>query len=284
MEFFGPNTLVDGRGMRTEHSRREYEQGVMNHRATIKGVTLGGQLLELLCNNPQPIIIAPTRSLVNAEARALKGTDATSPSFSVTKTDGTAASGSGKGSMSVIDFNPRGTFRGIAPDVTLLHELVHAWRQARGRWNPVSMSNLVNQDMVKNPAEEARNFANWEEFLALVVESTYAAEKGQTSVRTAQGDVFFGFTVKTAPQTPNIFNPLPMTSSQNFAERYRKALIRILNEEQDLYKLLLKSPAWFNPVRDMAGMAKYKQTPPPPGLQPNAIFPVGSAGLIDSNL
>ena len=56
---------------------------------------------------------------------------------------------------------------------------------------------------------------------------------------------------------------MPLSDSQQFAQLYRPAIIRIMSEELALYKLMLGANAWFNPVRDLAQLSTYKASLPP---------------------
>jgi hypothetical protein len=271
MQFFEPNIIVDGHTIPNKAGQERYERSVMEIHQRIIQSAFGRAFLTLIGNNTSPIVIAPSLDRNNADAHALSGRKAFAQGVQVVDDHNNPVLdrqnqvqfGTAQGSTAIVDFTPTGDFRGISADVTLVHELTHAWRQARGRWNPVSIVGLVNKAVVTAPEKEATRFENWEEFLGVVVEDVYAAEQGVTTVRTAHGGIPIFWAFRAPPPVQSPWNPVPLTDSQMFAERYRPALIRIMSEELDLYRLMLASPAWFNPVRDMAGMSRYKESLPP---------------------
>lgn len=257
MQLFAPNIIVDGSHIPNKAGQERYEASVMRVRDTIEKAPFGKDLLELIGNNREPIVIAPAPNRNAAQARPLNALKAFAAGSNVQFRDGTSKPGLGTGSMAVVDFNPAGNFEGMSADVTLVHELVHAWRQARGKWKAAPMSEFVDASDPKKVSSARADFENWEEFLAVVVEGIYAAQSGAGSVRISHSVMAFWRAMKTEPEAPNIYNPVPLTDSQRFAQNYRRALIAILGEEQELYKLMLNAKAWFNPVRDMANMRRY---------------------------
>lgn len=277
-----------------------YEKSVIATVEKIRKSPFGAAVFDLFSAAPKKIFIAAAPNKDVADAHARNATDAFEAGKQFFNAAGEEKYGTGAGSDVVIDFNPAGNFRGMGADATLLHEMTHAWRQARGKWNTEHMTRFVNPEAFKeNPGDnpdlkgrkmmvvmrlEDTRFENWEEFIAVVVEGIYRAQTGATSVRKSHGDTMFNFAYKSDPKTPNVFNPMPMTDSQLFAERYRPALIKILNDDQEFYKILLKADAWFNPVRDMAGMAAYKRQAaenPPTLPSSSGIFssPLGSGSF-----
>lgn len=257
MQFFAPNIVVDGSHIPNKAAQERYEASVLRVRDTIEQAPFGKEFLELVGNNREPIVIAPAPNRNAAQARPLNALKAAAKGADVKFRDGTSKPGLGAGSMAVVDFNPAGNFEGISADVTLVHELVHAWRQARGRWKAAPMSDFVDAADPKKIASAKSDFENWEEFLAVVVEGVYAAQSGAGSVRISHSIMAFWRAMPSAPQQPNIYNPAPLTDSQRFAQNYRRALIAIMGEELELYRLMLNAKAWFNPVRDMANMRRY---------------------------
>lgn len=257
MQLFAPNIIVDGSHIPNNAARERYEASVMRVRDTITNAPFGKELLEMIGNNREPIVIAPAPNRNAAQARPLNAVKAFAAGASVQFRDGTSKPGLGTGSMAVVDFNPAGDFEGISADVTLVHELVHAWRQARGRWKAAPMTDFVDASDPKKVSSAKADFENWEEFLAVVVEGVYAAQSGAGSVRISHNIMAFWRAMQTAPKRPDIYDPVPLTDSQRFAQVYRRALIAIMSEELELYRLMLNAKAWFNPVRDMAQMRRY---------------------------
>ena len=267
-----PSIEIDGKFILTAAARENYERSVMAAGEKIKSVPFGKAFLDLVSGNPNKIVIAPAPDRNQVDTHALDATHAFAPGFGFVNNKGQMVQGAGGGSVTVIDYTPTGNFKGISADTTLVHELCHAWRQARGRWKPLPITNFFDDDAIKNPLMERFRFPNWEEFLGVVVEGLYSSESGSPTVRTTQGEFGLLFAMRSTPQAPSIFNPLPMTDSQIFAEKFRRALIRIMSEELDLYRLMLVSRGWFNPVRDMADMARYKRETVAPELPASSIF------------
>lgn len=260
MQLFAPNIIVDGSHIPNKGAQERYESSVIRVRDKIGQAPFGKDFLELVGNNREPIVIAPAPNRNAAQARPLNAQKAFAQGADVKFRDGTSKPGLGTGSMAVVDFNPAGDHEGISADVTLVHELVHAWRQARGRWKAASMSEFVDASDPKKVSSAKSDFENWEEFLAVVVEGVYAAQAGAGSVRVSHSIMAFWRAMPSLPQKPDIFNPVPLTDSQRFAQTYRRALIAIMSEELDLYRLMLNAKAWFNPVRDMANMRRYLES------------------------
>ena len=279
MQVLVPSIEIDGKFIPNAAARDNYERSVMAVGAKIKSVPFGQAFLDLIANTPNKIVIAPAPDRNQVDTHALDATHAFAPGFGFTNDKGVQFQGAGGGSVTVIDYTPTGNFKGISADTTLIHELCHAWRQARGVWKPLPITNFFDDDAIKNPLMERFRFPNWEEFLGVVVEGLYSSESGSPTARTTQGDFGLFFAMRSTPQKPNIFNPLPMTDSQIFAEKFRRALIRIMSEELDLYRLMLVSRGWFNPVRDMADMARYKRETVVPALPASSIFSAPGSAL-----
>jgi len=260
MELFGPNVIVDGTTVsgptkrpNSDADRAAYERGVMAVRDKIRQTQFGTQLLEIISNNPEPIIIAQSPSLQQAGASATKRDGSAFPAgFPITDSTGTVVgTGTGTGSMSVILFNPKGTFGGMGADVTLLHELLHSYRHTRGRWSPLPIMQFLDPAKVTNPLAERLHFENWEEWFSVVAEGIYSAEAGATSVRTTHSPLFqLNFAQKSSVGASNFFHPNAQTDSEIFADKYRLAVLRIAQQESDIYHAMRVSKAWFNPVRD----------------------------------
>ena len=274
-KFEGDKIWVDGGPMGNKAAGDAYEREILAIHDKIAGVQFGRVVLEIVSKTSNLIGILHGKKGAAPGARSLAGADAWADGFEISLPDGTKVRGTGKGGPATIILDPRGDLGGMPPDVTLVHELIHAWREANGRWKPTSMFDLVSLpaareldggDKANDPrAKFAKRFENWEEFLALVVEGVYASQQGAKSVRTAQNGPFASLfmAMNTPRQTPSPWNPVPLTDSQRFAELYRPAIIRIMSEELTLYKAMLAADAWFNPVRDLAGLHAYKASLPP---------------------
>jgi len=256
MEFVGPNVFVDGttvsgpaRRPNSEAQRAAYESKVVKVWNKIHGVAFGRAFLDIISNNPNPIVIAPSRDLENADATALNSARGFAPGANMPGPNGTVAgTGLGGGSTTVVHFNPDGKFSGIGADVTLLHEMLHAYRKACGRWNMLPMDPFVNST---NPRGERMRFENWEEWFSVVAEGVYGSEAGATSVRVAHSRIL-AMLVALKPSGPPVsaWGGTQQTDSQIFAGRYRPAILRILEQEPQIYAAMRNSTAWFNPVRD----------------------------------
>ncbi len=229
MKWLAPNIVVDGRTFagpaRRPNSLADqdrYENDVLAIGGKIRQSAFGNRLLDLIGNNAQPIVIASTSNPNNAGAQALRGADAFASGFQIP-----------------------------GPDTTLLHEILHSYRQASGRWSPLPILPFVNPATVRNPASEAVSFEHWEEWFSVVAEEIYAAESGATSVRTTHNPSFWFYTaVKPAGSPKNFFHPDAKTDSEEFADKYGLAILRILSQEPQIYNMMKGSKAWFNPVRD----------------------------------
>jgi len=252
MELFGPNTIVDGapepgfvvtRRPNTKAEGAAYEKAVLALRARIAGAPFGRRMLELLCNN-----IAPTLNKMNAAVVSVYAADGaavgevTTSKIPGVSSEEVTVAGTGRGSVAVLLFHPNGTFDGLRADVLLLHELVHAYRKAQGRWAKLPIQQFLD------PGQSDLHFPNWEEWFAVAVESTYAAEAGVPKVRIGH-DAFSTWSLFMADQNGTM-NFTGRTFSQNFADRYWRAIERILQQEPEIYRAMAASAAWFNPVRD----------------------------------
>jgi len=178
MELFGPNTIVDGapepgfvvtRRPNTKAEGAAYEKAVLALRARIAGAPFGRRMLELLCNNRQHIIIAPTFNKMNAAVVSVYAADGaavgevTTSKIPGVSSEEVTVAGTGRGSVAVLLFNPNGTFDGLRADVLLLHELVHAYRKAQGRWAKLPIQQFLD------PGQSDLHFPNWEEWFAVAV-------------------------------------------------------------------------------------------------------------------
>ena len=254
--IFGPNVFVDGtlvsgpsKTPNSETDRKRYEDAVIAVRDRIQQTAFGTKLLALLCNPPEPIVIAQSRSVTNASAAIQKndGSGFAAGFPIVNKQGAQIGTGTGAGSLSVLKFDP--AIRN--PDTTLLHELLHAYRQASGRWSPLPMASFVNPSLIKNPMTEQLLFKHWEEWFSVLAEAIYGAESGRTSVRVVHSPDF-PLLVALRPTAPlkNVLHPDAQTDSEIFAQRYGLAIRRVLNEEEKIFWAMYDSQTWFNPVLD----------------------------------
>jgi len=259
MKLFAPNVIVMGDKLfsisraqsraSTPAEAERFETAIMAIRDKITATAFGRKFLDIIGNNKQPIAIVPAVETDNALTQANSGTDASSADFSKTTADGTIAFGSGRGSMTRIFINPFGTFEDVGVERTLVHELTHAYRQARGRWRPASMTQFVLSP--PHPATVLMSFPDWEEWFGVVVEGVWASEAGASKVRIAQQRGVFFMTFAERPSGPSPWAPdeKPINPSDRFAERYDRAITRILMEESDLYFAMKSSRGWFNPIK-----------------------------------
>jgi hypothetical protein len=256
MTIFGPNVFVDGtlisRTSKTPNSeadRKRYENAVIAVRDRLQQTSFGAKMLELLSNPLETIVIAQSRSLTNASAEIVKNDGSGfAAGFPLVNRQGqSVGTGTGTPALSVLKFDPAIK----NPDTALIHELLHAFRQASGRWNPLPMASFVNPALIKNPLTEQRLFNDWEEWFSVLAEGIYGAESGRTSVRVAHSPDFpLLVATPSVGSKKNALHPDAQTDSEIFAERYGLAIRRLLNEEEKVFWLMYDSPTWFNPVLD----------------------------------
>ncbi|MBM4074084.1 MAG: hypothetical protein FJ267_00385 [Planctomycetes bacterium] len=257
MKMFAPNVLVIGDTIydigkpggrpNPAPAATKYETEVMTLRQQIVEFPFGQAWLNIVGNNPQPIIIVPTTETNNAAAETFENI-AEHP-------DREADAMNGKGTPSRVKFNTSASLGfqtgGVQGAVLLVHEMTHAYRAARGRVTVAPMAGLVNAESLQRNSELARRFPDWEEWFAIVVENVFASETGLKILRTnwdvqlpsfSTDPYYFKFWGISTIGTRN--------DSQQFAFDYRPAIARIHQLEPALFSAMKASNGWFNPVRD----------------------------------
>ena len=163
----------------------DYERSMAAHLDKVWGTWTGWAVIRSFLDTGRSVTIIPfspqdkaTYGDTNGLARATSPRDAAPVGV-----------GTGKGSDVVIRYSeselsqalptcsktqawpclPRYFAQNRGPDDTLLHELVHALREARGQFSQV-------------PVWDPR-YDNQEEYFAILVQNTYASEKGMTILR-----------------------------------------------------------------------------------------------------
>ncbi len=257
MQFFAPNVLVVGDTIfesddptgkpNPPAAAARYEAEVMSLRQKITSRSFGAQWLDIVGNNPEPIVIVPASFTNNAEAQ-------TFPNI-VQHPNRLNDATNGRGTPIRVKFNTKANLGwlggGVEGEVLLVHELTHAYRSAGGRFTPVKMTGLVNPISASRNSELAKRFDNWEEWLSIVVENVFAAESGKKILRT-NWDILLPSTA-TDPSYFKFWGISTVGSlndSQQFALDYKPAISRMLNFEPRLFRAMESSTAWFNPVRD----------------------------------
>ncbi len=274
MQMFAPNVLVvgdriydldDGAGKpNAPAAAARYEAEVIALRAKIQAQPFGARWYDIIGNNKEPIVIVPTTATNQAVAQTFENVkekpnrlaDSMARGFTDPSIDPKIGPGSGAGTPIRVKFNTAavvGSMAGAASgEVLLMHELTHAYRSAGGRFTPIPMAGLVNPDRLRGNPDLARRFPDWEEWFAVVVENVFAAETGKPILR-AHWDLLFPATA-TSPAYFKFWN-IPTvgtkTDSEEFAEDYRPAVLRIPSVESALFHAMAASSAWFNPVRDL---------------------------------
>ena len=224
----------------------QYDAAVQGIYDTIHGRPIGARFLDLLQRVPHPIVIVPTTARDNAYAGAVDVV-ASFPARDPVR-DGTGRPhrnwvGTGSGSMVRVLFNPR-PLGDASPQIILLHELTHAWRQAHGRIRGLPMTIAMPG---ARPAEDFA-FNNWEEWLAILIQNIWSSEGGERSLRafhTTRG-VFGAMVIS---DYPNPFGAAAPMAAEDFARRYAGAFDTFRREEPQLFALLRTSTAHFNPLR-----------------------------------
>lgn len=264
MQMFAPNVMVSGaeifgiddaKGNPNPPAQAlKYENEIMTLRSQIKAQPFGAAWLEIVGNNPQPIMIVPTTSTNDAVAQTFPNTPDHPNRMADAQARGFDATSTGKGTPIRLKFNPAalvGGFGGVSGAALLMHEMTHAYRSACGNSAPVPMSGLVNPVRLRANAEIVARFPNWEEWFAIVVENVFSAEDGKSIVRTNWDILHPSFA--TSPEYFKFWgigNFDKQTDSQQFADDYRPAIARMRQVEGSIYAAIRSSRAWFNPVRD----------------------------------
>ncbi len=265
MQIFAPNVLVIGDEIFGENdvtgrpnppaAAQKYEAEIMGLRQKITAVPFGRRWLDIVGNNPEPVIIVPctltndavTQTFANIPQHPNRLGDAQARGFSPTAT--------GRGTPMRVKFNPAANLgwlaEGVSGEVLLVHELTHAFRGSRGRAAPVAMTNLIDPQSRMREPDLLKRFPDWEEWFAVVVENVFASESGKSFVRTNHN-----LLLPASATDPAYFkfwgiSPLgTQTDSQKFARDYRPAVQRILQVEPELFRAMETARGWFNPVRD----------------------------------
>jgi len=237
-----------------------YERSVLGVWCKIQASLFGYRLLRILFENgtKQVILITSVADPDKAGATVLARGSSFQNAYPVGyRLPGPVPAGTlygtGLGSPSLLEFNPNAPAGGIDPDVTLLHELVHAYRQACGRWSPLPILRFVKPTTVTDSNTENNRFGNWEEWFAVVCEGIYAAEMGAHSVRTTHNNNLPYFAMEMSGQS----------QSRVFADKFGPAIVRIRNTEPLIYSVMRSSNAWFNPIREYEDLLMDFDTPGP---------------------
>ena len=279
MKLFAPNILVVGDtifGLDDATGKphppalaAKYESDIMGLRQTIQNQRFGAQWLEIVGNNPEPIVIVPTTVTNDAVAQTFPNitewpnrlADTLAKGFRPEATGGGAPMvGTGRGTPIRVKFNPDAQLgfisMGVSGEVLLVHELTHAYRSASGKFAPTPMKELVNpgglnpNDPIRRSPDVEKRFPNWEEWLSVVVENVVASEGGKSFVRTSW-DVLH----PSSATDPAYFKfwgiySSDVSDSRQFAFDYRPAIQLLLKLEPALFRAMEASHGWFNPVRD----------------------------------
>ena len=225
----------------------KYEADVEALFQKIKSRPFGVEWLEIVGNNPEPIIIVPSTATDNAAAETMPNI-AQKPNRLADAQNGTGTTGRVKFHVYAnLGFGSGG----VSGEVLLIHEITHAYRSANGRLSPLPMAQFVNPDSLKMNMELASRFGNFEEWLAIVVENVFASQAGRSFVRTS-----WDMLLPSSATNPYYFKFWGISTvgtrddSQQFAHDYRPGITRLLKVEPRLFRAMETTQAWFNPVRD----------------------------------
>ena len=130
-------------------------------------------------------------------------------------------------------------------DEVLLHELIHALRQAMGKEDDATLSapferqrridNASNYNQLDD--KYAQSYQNLEEFIAVLLTNIYRSEKSRIGlIRDHAGDYFL------AP---------PLTNPRNFLIVWRPQIVRMCNEMPMLCNAIASVNCYFNPIFEL---------------------------------
>ena len=245
----------------TPAAARQYEADVMQIvNGQIRTVLTGVRLLRLIGDSPNRIGIVPNVRTENAAAHPVQIRTATPRGAPIRNNFGQpavqgapgrplppAALGLGGGSKVLVMFNPATRVPNLTPDVTLLHELLHSYRQSRGRWRLLPMLGVLR---LTAPDIRTISFATFEEWLGVLVENIYSSERGRTVFRAAHVAPGALGSVNDMSFRPDAISGRVRDLSAEWASQYALAIDHLRNDDRALFYALANSRARFNPLRN----------------------------------
>jgi hypothetical protein len=167
-------------------------------------------------------------------------------------------SGTGAGSDVILKFvaqdweTPTSTASLRAADETLLHELVHAYRQTAGLEDSVSLdapfevlrrgsgsvSQLMTQTTASTQTKHSQIYNEYEEFVAILITNIYRSENKRVGLRRDHlgGEALLAY---------------PLTNAQNFLTVWRPQIGRLCAEMHLLCNQLAAVQCQFNPIFEL---------------------------------
>lgn len=204
----------------------------------------------------QPLL--PGKGDANAQADPIDPVAATKSGGTPDPPQNPPVLGTGGGSDVVLkftaqDWEPSSATASLkAADETLLHELVHAFRQAAGledsfpleapfevlRRGSGSVSQLMTQTTATRPNKHSQIYNEYEEFVAILLTNIYRSENKRIGLRRDHlgGDGELSY---------------PLTNARNFLTVWRPQIDRLCGEMHLLCNQLAAVECHFNPIFEL---------------------------------
>jgi len=252
--------------VRNDITASEWENGVLD---AIQDLQLppcrtSVALLDAIGRSGKTVTISPERQpLLPGKTDANAHADPIDP-VAATITGGTPdplpnppVPGTGAGSDVILNFaaqdwEPSSSTATLkAVDETLLHELVHAFRQASGledsfrldapfdvlRRGSGSVTQLMTQTTATRPNKHSQIYNEYEEFVAILITNIYRSENKRVGLRRDHvGDFELAF---------------PLTNARNFLTVWRPQIDRLCGEMHAVCNQLAAVECHFNPIFEL---------------------------------
>lgn len=226
---------------RTQAEAERYERAITGVFRTVDDRPTGRGLIGLINGTTHEVMIVPSSTIEETGAGAVVFQAAFPDATPVRRWNGTLflrqgrpVLGTGRGTTSRIAMLPQ-PVGGDAPELVLVHEMTHAFRQAAGRLRSQSLRTLGCTS-----ADEL-SFPSLEEFMAVLVQNIWQSEGGVTTMRGSH----------TRAGRPGHLPDFPVLSgtSAAYAARWALPIAAIRAQEPGLSAVLAASNAGFNPMR-----------------------------------
>ena len=247
--YRGFDVTIDGSSLKSYGQINAYELAVLTDLNHIYNSQTGRVLFNDFRGTGRSIKIVPEeKNGTNANARGVSAKDSLPlgekypdgcswlESLSGKRGCSSPTIGSGRGSNAVIEFSPlkyNDKYPGFRPDEILIHEMVHAIRDARG-------INGGNKELLAGSIfRGGKIYDNEDEFIAILITNIYSSEQKRPSLRMDHNG--FG---DLDTDTDETF--LPHRDESDY--RYR-LLHKLVAQDTVLALELQKIPSKFNPIR-----------------------------------